>query len=282
MKQYRNSFAAFVVMLALLIGAFGFYAQAQTLTTETEVFLEEAVVYRVIDGDTIVLVGGERVRFIGIDTPEMGFLDGQYEAGATEATEFVRSLIDGRTVWLEADGADRDRFDRLRRKIWIQEPHDPTDPEEIKRYQLNALLLIFGLAEVMIIGEVTNEYVFRNIKEILYEYYPYVPKLFEEIKENILPLKEEIEEARAEAAPTPMPTPAPISTPEPIPAPIIGPTPTPSPAPATIGSFIGNRNSQIFHTLTCSTLPAPHNRVYFQTRQEALDAGHRACQRCNP
>ena len=46
--------------------------------------------------------------------------------------------------------------------------------------------------------------------------------------------------------------------------------------------FIGNRNSQIFHTFACSSLPAEQNRMYFATRDEAIDAGHRACSRCNP
>ena len=277
MKQYRSRIAAFAVTLALLIGAFGIYAIAQTPITQiAEIELEEAVVYQVIDGDTIELVGGERVRFIGVDAPEMGFAGGEYEEGATEATEFVRNLIDGRTIWLEADGNDRDRFDRLRRYVWIVEPYDPACHEEIKRYQLNALLLIFRLAEVMIIGEPVNEDLFRGIKETLYKYYPYLPEIFEEIKEHIALLKEAIGEERAAAA---ILAPATTPRPAPEPTPTILPTPTPTPAAATTGNFIGNRNSQIFHTLTCGTLPAPQNRIYFQTRQEALDAGHRACSR---
>ena len=71
----------------------------------------EAVVVRVIDGDTIDvrLASGEqeRVRYIGIDTPERG------ECFFQEATEANARLVEGRRVRLESDVSPRDRFDRL-------------------------------------------------------------------------------------------------------------------------------------------------------------------------
>ena len=182
--------------------------------------LETAVVVRVIDGDTVVLDSGERVRLIGVDAPEVG------ERGASEATQFVTRLVYGQTVWLEADGNDRDSFGRLRRYVWLSYPTAPRDPEQIVSYQLNALLLIYGHAEVMIVGTPRYEALFRSIAQT--------------------------------AAYEPLQS--------------IQATP----------QFIGNRNSLIFHTLTCSTLPAERNRIYFVTREEALSAGHRACNRCNP
>jgi len=47
-------------------------------------------------------------------------------------------------------------------------------------------------------------------------------------------------------------------------------------------NFIGNRGTSVFHRPTCHTLPAPHNRVRFATREAAINAGHRPCQNCNP
>ncbi|MEN1762249.1 Ada metal-binding domain-containing protein [Anoxynatronum sibiricum] len=47
-------------------------------------------------------------------------------------------------------------------------------------------------------------------------------------------------------------------------------------------SYIGNKNSDIFHTSDCSSLPAEHNRIYFDTRDEAIETGQRPCQRCKP
>lgn len=47
-------------------------------------------------------------------------------------------------------------------------------------------------------------------------------------------------------------------------------------------TYIGNKNSQVFHTDDCSSLPAKSNQVKFSSRQEAIDAGYHACQRCKP
>ena len=120
--------------------------------------LTQATVQHVIDGDTIVLSCGERVRFIGLDAPEIG------EPGADEATQFVRELVEGKTVWLEADGADRDRWGRLRRYVWLQQPANPQDETQIRQYQLNALLIAAGHATVMILGNVRNEALFRQLE----------------------------------------------------------------------------------------------------------------------
>ena len=46
--------------------------------------------------------------------------------------------------------------------------------------------------------------------------------------------------------------------------------------------YIGNRNSHIFHRPSCSSLPHAENRVYFDTRDQALAAGYQPCRRCNP
>jgi beta-lactamase superfamily II metal-dependent hydrolase len=60
------------------------------------------------------------------------------------------------------------------------------------------------------------------------------------------------------------------------------PTPTSS-APVTEPVvYIGNKNSKTFHLSTCSSLPAEQNRVYFDSRQEALDAGYTPCGVCKP
>ena len=72
-----------------------------------------SLVTRVIDGDTVELSNGERVRLIGIDTPE---IDEYYY---DEATEELRSLIEGKTVRMESDTNNRDAYDRLLRYIYL-------------------------------------------------------------------------------------------------------------------------------------------------------------------
>ncbi|MCA9536930.1 MAG: thermonuclease family protein [Myxococcales bacterium] len=69
-----------------------------------------AVVARVIDGDTVELEGGERVRYLLVDTPEN---TSSVECFGAEATAFNRALVEGREVRLTYDVACTDRFDRL-------------------------------------------------------------------------------------------------------------------------------------------------------------------------
>lgn len=75
---------------------------------------EPVTVTRVVDGDTIVIQGGDRVRYIGIDAPEM-----PDEGLAWEATEQNRRLVEGREVRLEKDVRDRDDYGRLLRYVWV-------------------------------------------------------------------------------------------------------------------------------------------------------------------
>ena len=46
--------------------------------------------------------------------------------------------------------------------------------------------------------------------------------------------------------------------------------------------YIGNMNSLVFHSTSCSNLPADQNQIYFDTRDKAVGAGKRPCGNCNP
>jgi micrococcal nuclease len=81
-------------------------------------------VTRVVDGDTIkVLVDGSEytLRYIGIDTPESVDPRRPVECFANEATEYNRSLVEGKTVGLEKDISETDEFGRLLRYVWLGE-----------------------------------------------------------------------------------------------------------------------------------------------------------------
>ena len=60
------------------------------------------------------------------------------------------------------------------------------------------------------------------------------------------------------------------------------PTVPASTASPETGGYIGNINTHKFHLPTCGSLPAEKNRVFFDTRQEAVDAGYDPCGNCNP
>lgn len=75
-------------------------------------------VERVIDGDTVQIEGGARVRYIGIDTPEMRFRNGTRwiyspQPFGVQAKALNEALVLGKRVRLEFDVVKRDRYGRL-------------------------------------------------------------------------------------------------------------------------------------------------------------------------
>jgi len=94
----------------------------------------DILVKRVIDGDTIQLESGERVRLIGIDTPEMHESDKLYRDSqrtqqdiktiqklGRRAYEFTKSLVEGKRVSLEFDVERRDKYDRLLTYVYLKD-----------------------------------------------------------------------------------------------------------------------------------------------------------------
>ncbi len=89
---------------------------------------------RIIDGDTIEIAGKEKVRLLGIDTPEKG----QYYY--QEAKDRLTELIGGKEIILEPDQTNKDKYDRLLRYVYVNR----TD-------LVNIVLVREGLATVYII-----------------------------------------------------------------------------------------------------------------------------------
>lgn len=93
--------------------------EATTSSTEIGKTGEEAVVRRVIDGDTVELVNGQRVRYIGIDTPELVHPQKPVECFGREAKAENQQLIEGKMVRMEKDISETDKYGRLLRYIYI-------------------------------------------------------------------------------------------------------------------------------------------------------------------
>jgi micrococcal nuclease len=82
----------------------------------------EASVIRVVDGDTIVVAfGGKqyKLRYIGMDTPETVDPKSPVQWMGSQATAANVALVYGKTVYLEKDVSEVDRFDRLLRYVWL-------------------------------------------------------------------------------------------------------------------------------------------------------------------
>jgi len=104
-------------------------------------------VVRVIDGDTIsvcCLAGREeRVRYIGVNTPEVHHPTKGEEPGGREATEVNRQLVGGRQVRLDLDVQERDRYGRVLAYVWMDRGGEAV--------MVNAELVRRGYAQVMTI-----------------------------------------------------------------------------------------------------------------------------------
>jgi len=97
-------------------------------------------VTNVVDGDTIdVLIDGQeyRVRYIGIDTPETVHPTVGEEPYGSEASDYNKTLVMDKTVFLEKDVSETDQYGRLLRYVWL-------DAETM----VNALLVAEGYAQV--------------------------------------------------------------------------------------------------------------------------------------
>jgi micrococcal nuclease len=79
----------------------------------------KTTVTRIIDGDTVILEGGLRIRYIGVDTAEMGSGKKVDECFASEAKAKNEELVLNKEVELEKDVSETDRFGRLLRYVWI-------------------------------------------------------------------------------------------------------------------------------------------------------------------
>jgi micrococcal nuclease len=103
-------------------------------------------VTRVVDGDTLKLENGERVRLIGIDTPELHESDKLYrDAQRTHqdvqaikvlgkrAYEFTRNLVEGKRVSLEFDVERTDKYGRLLAYVFLKDDGTFVNAEIVKQ-----------------------------------------------------------------------------------------------------------------------------------------------------
>ena len=122
----------------------------------------KAKVERVVDGDTMIVSfmfddGSkylkERVRFLGVDTPETVHPNKPVQYYGKEASDFTKSQLTDKTVWLQTDVNPKDRYDRMLAYVWLKEPtaKDLDDEASIRKNMYNARLLLDGYAQLMTI-----------------------------------------------------------------------------------------------------------------------------------
>ena len=139
-RSLRSPRALAGVAVAVVLAAIAAVLGAYTARGTASATALEGLVVRVVDGDTIhVRIGDrtEKVRYIGVNTPETHHPTRGVEAGGREAHEINRQLVTGRRVRLELDVQERDRYGRLLAYVWVGD------------VMVNAELVTRGYAQVM-------------------------------------------------------------------------------------------------------------------------------------
>lgn len=119
-SRKKRIYSIILIVLVLLISMVGIYQQAGKNKTN----LYEAVVLRVVDGDTIIVALNnreERIRMIGVDAPESVSLNEEENTvWGQSASEYTKSVLEpGTKIWLTFDIEERDQYGRMLAYIWL-------------------------------------------------------------------------------------------------------------------------------------------------------------------
>jgi micrococcal nuclease len=221
----------------------------QTPPSASDLVLVPAIVTRVVDGDTAVMTlrgtTSERVRFIGVDTPESTT---EHEPYGEEASAFTKTRLTGKKVWLQVGVEERDRYGRLLAYVWLAQPKD-TSEAELRSKQFNAQLLVEGYAQMMTIPP--------NVDYV--DAYRAFQAEARDADRGLwgLPVTSDSQGTSGESD---------------------------SSGGNTSATYIGNRNTKKLHYATCSSVGQmnPANKVPFATRAAAIAAGYVPCKICRP
>jgi micrococcal nuclease len=210
-------------------------------------------VVKVVDGDTIdVSFDGktERIRLIGINTPETVDPRKPVECFGREASDKAKALLSGKKVYLEADliSGERDKYNRLLRYVFLE---DGTS--------FNLLMIKEG-------------YAYEYTYDVPYKYQTEFKQAQKEAEANKAGLWGD------KVCPNTTTTAGVITT--------GADTQANGTSTCTIKGNISSTKEKIYHMIGCgsygkTTIDESKGEKWFCTEQEALDAGWRKALNCN-
>jgi len=124
MKKLAIIIAVLLTLLIISILLLRYYKKPPVSPTTSEIvsppatIRESAMVAYVLDGDTIEIAGGRKVRLIGIDAPELNNKENNPECFASQSAHMTKQLLEGQTIELEKDKEDVDQYGRLLRYVY--------------------------------------------------------------------------------------------------------------------------------------------------------------------
>lgn len=163
----RTLIRPLMTMVVLCILVLIFKAPLRTIFSDPLTVDHESYIYRipsdakfqktrvtvVSDGDTITITGGQRVRFLNIDTPELSHPTQHIreECYGRDATVRLSQLIANREVILLSDSKDTDKYKRLLRYVFL-----PLEGRPDEYLNVNAYMVGEGYARVFVLEEVNR------------------------------------------------------------------------------------------------------------------------------
>lgn len=108
-----------LVLSSVIFFSFGISGIIFFLQSQKKPTLETVSVSRVIDGDTVELSDGRRLRYIGIDTPEIVHPTKPVECFGNEAKVANQKLVESKTIRLVKDISNTDKYGRLLRYVYV-------------------------------------------------------------------------------------------------------------------------------------------------------------------
>lgn len=122
-RRFRRRFSPASIVAILLVAWVLVRLWQSARWPDEPIVLCEGVyqVARVVDGDTLLLSSGARIRLQGIDTPETVKPNHPVQPWGPQATDFTRRLVSGKQVRLQFDPERLDRHGRLLAYVWIED-----------------------------------------------------------------------------------------------------------------------------------------------------------------
>jgi micrococcal nuclease len=149
----------FAVLMGIIISIFSGTQHYQIPRTTTPKAAERVTpstlgvsltrVTKVIDGDTFQIETGQKVRMIGMDTPELHHPKKPVQCFGKEAMEKTKQLIEGKIVRLEKDISETDRYGRLLRYVYLENLSPTPIASQSAELFVNAYLVQQGYAHVL-------------------------------------------------------------------------------------------------------------------------------------
>ncbi|HPS20262.1 MAG TPA: thermonuclease family protein [Candidatus Omnitrophota bacterium] len=112
------------IVVAVLAAVSAFFSKPEKLADIKNNNIAEYCVRSVVDGDTVELANGRRLRYIGVDAPETRYRQGNRwvyapEQYAEEAKKFNREMVEEKNVRLEFDTVKEDKYGRWLAYVYV-------------------------------------------------------------------------------------------------------------------------------------------------------------------